>query len=132
MRMRGCTSWHSVRRFDHDGSGRSFAELQLPSLPPIPDPSGVKRMATNPADDDLETRITSIVQGAIEQRLGPIVDQLSPLVAQLQANQRPTGGESHYLYTTLPPSGGQRVVARTRTGTPSHRGQGLPPHPTVN
>ena len=35
-------------------------------------------MATTPALDEFETRITSIVQGAIDERLGPIIERLPP------------------------------------------------------
>ena len=50
------------------------------------------KMATE--GGDMEARISSMIQEAIERRLGPIVDQLFPLVTQQQTGPQPTGGES--------------------------------------
>ena len=59
----------------------------------------------NPEQEGVEAKIAWLVQEAIEQRLGPIVERLSPLVTQTQANQQPTGGEFELLLCTLPSGG---------------------------
>ena len=72
-------------------------------------------MATTPALDEFETRITSIVQGAIDERFGPIIERLPLLLTQSQPSQQPSGGESPPPPTSLPvrcpvprPAGGRR------------------------
>ena len=65
----------------------------------------------NSEQEGVEAKIASLVQEAIEQRLGLIIERLSPLVTQSQANRQPTGGESklHVLLRSGGPSVGRDV-----------------------
>ena len=73
-------------------------------------------MATTPALNEFETRITSLVQGAIDDRLGPIIDRLSPLLTQSQPSQQPSGGESPPPYLYAAPSPVPRPALHTPPG----------------
>ena len=44
-------------------------------------------------NEDLDARIDSIVQGALHQHLGPLMEQLAPLVAQARSRQETGGGK---------------------------------------
>ena len=102
-------------------------------------------MATNPdaTPEDLDARRSTMGQGVIQPHLGPLVSQLTPLVAQLQARQDPTSNESHVIrlsfflsYHTPPPSpieGGERLLSGRHAGSipgvgppRSSRGPGCP------
>lgn len=79
----------------------------LPTGRPQPHspPNWCRRMGNKPETDKMEARVASMVQGAINQCLGPLVNQLAPLVTQLRTSQRSTGSKStrSVLCMPLPP-----------------------------
>ncbi len=79
----------------------SLSDVNPPSPPP-PLPDRCRRMGDEPKTDDTEARITSMVQGAIDQRLGSLVNQLAPLVTQVRTSQRSTGGKSTRSVLCMP------------------------------